>query len=221
MKAALYLIPVLAVSVILLIWAEVLSKRRLIYFLKPVSTLIVIAVALLSFVEPTRNLTYAAGILLGLLLSFGGDVALMFQEQRRAFVVGLGLFLLAHVAYSVVFGLLGRFSVWDALSAVLLLAAAVGFYSLIRPNLGAMRGPVIAYIVVISVMLSRAISALASPVFSGGQAMMIAGGAALFYISDVILAANRFWKAWRYQRVSLAFYYGGQVLIALAASYFG
>jgi hypothetical protein len=50
--------------------------------------------------------------------------------------------------------------------------------------------------------------------------MMIATGAVLFYISDIILAASRFWRPWRYHRLSLAFYYSGQLLIALAASYF-
>lgn len=220
MKLALYPIPVLVVMVFLLIRAEFLERRRQIYLFKPVSTLLVIAVASLSFLEPTRNLTYTVGVVVGLVLSLGGDVALMFQENRRAFTVGLALFLLAHVAYTVVFALLGRFSRWDLLSAALLLAAGVGFYGLIRPNLGRMKGPVIAYILVISVMVNRAVSALVSPVFGSGQALMVAIGAVLFYISDVILAANRFWRPWRYQRISLAFYYGGQLLIALAGSYF-
>jgi uncharacterized membrane protein YhhN len=160
-------------------------------------------------------------VLVGLLLSLGGDLALMFQEKRRAFVVGLGLFLLAHIAYTVVFALLGRLSGWDALSTAVLLAAGIGFYRLIGPNLGSMRGPVIAYIVVISIMVGRAVSALASPIFSDTQAILIAAGAVLFYISDAILAAARFWKPWEYRRINLALYYGGQLLIALAASIFG
>jgi uncharacterized membrane protein YhhN len=221
MKTALYLVPVLAATVLFLVRAEILKKPRQIYVLKPIATLTVIAMALLSFLEPARNLLYTGGVLLGLLLSLGGDVALMFQENRRAFTVGLGLFLLAHVAYAVTFALLGRFSAWDILAAAVLLALGVGFYWLLKPNLGKMRVPVIAYIVVISAMVSRAVSAWASPLFGAGQATMIAVGAVLFYISDIILAAGRFWKPWRYHRVSLAFYYSGQMLIALAASYFG
>lgn len=220
MKLALYPVPVLVVTVFLLIRAEFLEQRRQIYILKPISTLLVIAVALLSFLEPTRNSTYTVGVVVGLVLSFGGDVALMFQENRRAFTGGLALFLLAHVAYTVVFALLGRLSGWDLLSAALLLMVGVGFYGLIRPNLGKMKGPVIAYILVISLMVNRAVSTLLSPIFGGGQALMVAIGSVLFYISDVILAANRYWRPWRYQRISLAFYYGGQLLIALAASYF-
>ena len=49
---------------------------------------------------------------------------------------------------------------------------------------------------------------------------MILAGALLFYLSDALLAANRFWKPWRYRRIGLAPYYAGQFLIALAASYF-
>jgi uncharacterized membrane protein YhhN len=160
-------------------------------------------------------------VLIGLLFSFGGDIALMFQDNRKAFTLGLGLFLLAHIAYTVVFIMLGRFTSWDLLSGVILLAAALSFYRLLAPNLGSMKVPVIAYIVIISLMVSRALSTFASPAFSITQAWMIAGGAILFYISDVILAANRFWKPWKYQRISLAFYYAGQFLIALAASFFG
>ena len=51
--------------------------------------------------------------------------------------------------------------------------------------------------------------------------LMVLFGALLFYFSDVILAANKFWKPWRYNRISLVFYYSGQLLIALSAGYFG
>jgi uncharacterized membrane protein YhhN len=220
MRPALFPIPVLVVTVALLIRAAILGKQRQIYIFKPISTLLVIAVALLSLLKPSQNLTYTAGVTIGLLLSLGGDIALMLQENRKAFIIGLGLFLLAHIAYTVAFTLLGVFSAWDLLSAGILLGVGVNFYLLIRPNLGTMQGPVIAYIVVISVMVNRAGSTLVSLVFRVSQALMILIGALLFYISDVILAANRFWKSWKYNRISLVFYYGGQLLIALAASYF-
>ncbi len=220
MKTASYLIPALAVAVFFLIRADFLGRRRQIYVIKPISTLMVLAVALVSFLEPTRNAMYTIGVLLGLSFSMGGDIALMLKEHRKAFTVGLGLFLVAHIAYGVVFTFLGRFTAWDILSTVVLLVAAMGFYKLIRPNLGSLKGPVIGYILIISLMVSRAFSALASPVFTNGQALMIVVGALLFYFSDVILAANRFWKPWRYHSVGLALYYSGQLLIALAASYF-
>lgn len=220
MKPALYLALPLPLTVGLLIWAELRHRQQLVYLFKPASTVIVIAVAALALRESAQNPTYTAGVLVGLVLSLGGDVALMFQENCKAFLAGLVLFLLAHIAYTVVFTVLGRFSAWDVVSAALLLAAGVGFYRLIGPGLGAMRGPVLVYMLVISLMVNRAVSTPASPVFGTAQAAMVASGAVLFYISDVILAANKFWKPWQYHRVSLAFYYAGQFLIALAASYF-
>jgi uncharacterized membrane protein YhhN len=219
MEAALYPIPALVVTVALLIWAETLGRRRQVFILKPLSTLLVITVAALSLLEPTRNLTYTVGALVGLSLSLGGDIALMFQSPK-AFPLGLGLFLLAHIAYAATFVLLGRFSTWDVLSVAILSAVGVGFYILLRPNLGQMQMPVAVYIVVISVMVSRAAATLTSPIFSTRQALMILIGAMLFYVSDAILAADRFWRPWKYHHVGLAFYYGGQVLIASAASYF-
>jgi uncharacterized membrane protein YhhN len=221
MTSALYLLPLLVVAVFFLIRAELRQDKRRIYVLKPLCTLLVIAMALLSFREPAHNSTYSLGVLVGLLFSFGGDVALMFQEQRKAFMLGLVLFLIGHIAYAIVFGLLGRASALDVASALVLALLGAGFYLLLRPNLGRMRLPVIVYIVVISLMVDRAVSTQASPLFSSGQASMVTAGAALFYISDVILAAARFWKPWPYHRISLAFYYAGQALIALAASYFG
>jgi uncharacterized membrane protein YhhN len=220
MKPALFLIPVLVVTVALLIRAEILGKQRQIYIFKPISTLLVIAVALLSLLGFGRNPTYTICVTIGLLLSLGGDISLMFQENRKAFKIGLVLFLLAHITYTVAFALLGVFSTWDFLSAGILLVVGVGFFLLIRPNLGTMQGPVIAYIVVISVMVNQAGSTLVSPVFGASQALTILIGSILFYISDVILAANRFWKSWTYNRISLAFYYSGQLLIAMAAGCF-
>ncbi|MCS7179575.1 MAG: lysoplasmalogenase [Anaerolineae bacterium] len=220
MKPALYPIPVLAVTVLWLIRAEFQNQQRQVYIAKPLSTLLIIAVALLSLLEPAYHPFYTAGILVGLFFSLGGDVALMFPEKPKAFLVGLVLFLIAHIAYTVVFTALGRFSAWDLLSAFLLLAAAAGFYRLIRSGLGVLKGPVIGYMVVISVMVHRALATLVSPLFTLGQALMIASGALLFYLSDMILAANRFWRPWKYHHWSLLLYYTGQLFLALAASFF-
>jgi uncharacterized membrane protein YhhN len=221
MQTALYLTFPLLLTVVLLIRAELLKIRKQIYIFKPISTLLVLAIALTAFWDPAHNPTYTIGVVIGLLFSFGGDMALMFQENRKAFTIGLGLFLAAHIAYTVVFFLLGQATSWDLLTGAILLVIALVLYRLFAPNLDSMKIPVIVYIVVISLMVSRAQAAFASPHFGAAQAAMIATGANLFYLSDVILALNRFWKPWKYQRISLAFYYAGQFLIALAAGYFG
>jgi uncharacterized membrane protein YhhN len=220
MKSALYLLPVLAALVFFLIRAEFRKAQRQIYVLKPLSTLLVIVIAALSFAEAKVNLTYTLGVLVGLALSLRGDIALMFQTNRKAFIMGLVFFLLAHVAYAITFTLLGGVQAIVWFAALVLAVLGIGLYALFRSGLGTMKVPVIVYIVVISVMVNQAVATFNSSVFSVTQAWMITLGAVLFYISDVILAANRFWKPFQYNRISLAFYYAGQFLIALAASYF-
>jgi uncharacterized membrane protein YhhN len=220
MKLTLYLVPVLVVTVFFLIRAEFRKAQRQIYVLKPLATLLVIAVALLSFREAQVNLTYTLGVLIGLVLSLGGDIALMFQSNRKSFMIGLVLFLLAHVAYAVTFTLLDNLHTTDWLTALALLAIGAGLFFQFRGGLGTLKIPVIVYLVVISVMVNQALSAFTGSMFSHRQGWMVSIGAVLFYISDVILAANRFWKPFQRHRISLAFYYAGQCLIALAASYF-
>ena len=156
MNIPLYLIPILAITVTLLIRAEILQIRRQSFLFKPISTLLIITIAGLPFFEPAYNQTYSIGVLIGLLFSFGGDLALLFQEKRKPFMIGLVFFLIAHIAYSVVFTLIGKASPWDLVSAAVLLAIGLAFYQLIKANLGAMRIPVIAYILIISLMVNRA-----------------------------------------------------------------
>jgi uncharacterized membrane protein YhhN len=86
--------------------------------------------------------------------------------------------------------------------------------------LGRLRLPVALYIVVICVMLNRAFSTLWGDAFSPIQRWMIAIGALFFWISDLMLGLNRFGRPFSWNRISLAFYYAGQALLALSASYF-
>ena len=123
MQAVWFLLPILAVTVSLLVRAELRKEKTQIFIFKPTSTLIVIGIAALSINAPDWNQTYTLGVLVGLFFSLGGDVALMFQEDRRWFIIGLILFLLGHVAYTVVFWMLGSLTWW-----IWLAAAAIAFF---------------------------------------------------------------------------------------------
>jgi uncharacterized membrane protein YhhN len=214
------LIPLLFVSVGLLLRAEARSHQVRIYAYKPLSSLLVILVAGLSLRLPVARVGYTLGILAGLVLSLGGDVALMFSSPR-AFITGLILFALAHIAYGITLTLFAGLHWPDWISAAILLALAIAAYTYLAPGLGNMKGPVIAYIVLISFMVHRAVSTFWSDAFSPAQAWMLAAGAVLFWISDLILAIVRFRQPFRHHRLSLAAYYAGQLLIALSASFFG
>lgn len=154
--------------------------------------------------------TYGAIVLVALVLSALGDVALAFGRPA-AFMTGLGLFLLAHVAFAVAFAQVP----WH--SGVLATAAAgmavVGVLSLrwLWPHLGAaFRWPVLLYIVAIMVMCALAIA------FGAATGRWLpAAGALLFAASDLAVARQAFVtktffnKAW-----GLPTYYVAQLLMA-------
>jgi uncharacterized membrane protein YhhN len=212
-------IPVVAVTVTLLIWGALRGDDKQVYLWKPLSTLLVILVALLSFTTPAVKPAYTVGITLGLVLSLGGDVALMFKANRW-FLIGLVLFLLAHVVYSIVFTVPNGFHPQDLVTAEVLLVLAALTYLFLKPGLGKMQGPVIFYILVICFMVNRAVSTFFGSFFTTTQAWLIALGAILFWLSDLLLAVNRFRHPFRLERLGLYLYYGGQLLIALSPSYF-
>lgn len=216
------LIAVMTVIVVLLHRAEFSKDQRGIYTFKPVASTLMTAVLLFSFMRNgCYRCEYTLALLAGMLLSFGGDMALMFMNSSaKAFRIGLVLFLLGHVGYIVVFTVFSGFQPNDWISALVLAAAAVGIYRYLLPGLGEMKIPVLAYILIISIMVNRAISTFSGTYFNFTQASLITAGAVLFYVSDVILALHRFRHQWRYGRINLAFYYGGQVLTALSASFF-
>lgn len=213
-------IPFLLVTVPLLVRAALRGDQRQVYVLKPLSTLLVIAVALLSLLTPAAQPAFTLWIAAGLVLSLGGDVALMF-ETNRAFLVGLVLFLLAHVVYSITFTVPNGFHPADIATGAVLLGVAVAIYLYLRPGLGSMQGPVIAYTLIICFMVNRAISAFFGDAFTTTQAWLLTLGAVFFMLSDIVLAVNRFRRPMEKRRLSLFAYYLGQLLIALSPAYFG
>jgi len=157
---------------------------------------------------------YGRIIFIGLLLSFAGDMMLMGVSQGR-FLLGLGSFLLAHLAYITAFTTLGLNRKWALVSAlpVLLSAAAVTLW--LTPYLAPhLIMPVHAYIGVISLMV---LAAFASK--GAGASTLIVAGALLFFVSDLSVAAQRIVGVdfptfiW-----GLPLYYAGQICLALSAS---
>jgi len=120
-----------------------------------------------------------------LALSLLGDVFLMLPQDL--FVAGLASFLLGHLAYVVGFRVHGGSApAWMLAAAAVLAVDAV----LARPILSSVRHrhpdllvPVVAYMLVISAMVSAALAT--------GIGLAIAG-AVLFFASDTLIAWNRF-----------------------------
>ena len=212
-------IPFLLVSVPLLVRAALRGSRDQVLLLKPLSTVLVIVVALLSLLLPASQMAFTLWIAFGLVLSLVGDVALIF-ESDRAFLVGLVFFLLAHIVYSIAFTVPNGFHPGDIATGGLLLVLAAAIVLYLRPGLGRMQGPVILYTLIICLMVNRAVSAFFGDAFSTTQAWLLSLGAIFFMLSDIVLAVNRFRHPIQMHRLSLFAYYLGQLLIALSPSYF-
>ena len=126
-------------------------------------------------------------VLIGLVCSLAGDVALMWPQQ--GFVPGLVSFLLAHLAYLVAFTRAQRLAArpgWFAAYAVL---AALILWQLWPGVPGVLRLPVLAYVACLGAMAAQA-----AVVWRGGSARggLLAIGGALFMTSDALLATNKF-----------------------------
>jgi alkenylglycerophosphocholine/alkenylglycerophosphoethanolamine hydrolase len=153
-----------------------------------------------------------AGMLLciGFILSAGGDVSLSFQSELN-FMVGLGLFLLAHVAYTITFSMQKPYNWGKWWMALLLVGFGVFMAVLLFPKLGEMRPPVLVYL---SVILCMGVFATLRP---GPQAWTLIAGATLFMLSDSIIALNKFLTPVPYAHYYIMVtYYAGQYLICRA-----
>ncbi|MCB0012746.1 MAG: lysoplasmalogenase [Anaerolineales bacterium] len=119
-----------------------------------------------------------------LLFCAGGDIALEW-DRDRLFVLGLALFLVGHLFYVASFLLepawAGR-PVW-VIPLVLLTAGLIA--RRLWPNLGKLRGPVVAYIIVIVAMACSAV------LLEGGSWLVIIG-ALTFMASDTLIALDKF-----------------------------
>ena len=172
----------------------------------------VVAIAALVLLAPAPLSRYSFLIALGLGLSLAGDVFLMLRPAR--FLAGLAAFLLAHLVYITAFA--GRATPEHAGMALLLAAAGGAIYAVLRPGLGRLRLPVLAYVAAITAMVWTALSAWLTLGGHGPAAAAI--GALFFLVSDASLVYARFRH--RYpgaQAVTLGTYYFGQWLIALSA----
>jgi uncharacterized membrane protein YhhN len=176
-------------------WIAVHQEAKgLEYVCKPLTMVLLIGAAVA--LDP-QDPTVRAWFVVALVLCLAGDVFLMLPDDR--FVFGLGAFLLGHIAYIVgmhVEGVDGaRFLVGIVLVMAVLAVIGTAILRGVRagPDPG-LAGPVVAYMFVISAMVASAIGA-------GNAAAIV--GASLFYVSDALIAWNRFLRATPHAHVAI------------------
>lgn len=156
---------------------------------------------------------------MGILFSMLGDVLLMISLDRL-FLYGLVAFLLAHVFYIVGFNIpIPELSAWSVILAILIGWGGAKvirriLVSVIEKGQGRLRLPITIYGVVISIMLLSAMIKLNDLSWNAGAAILVSLGAFLFYISDVILAWNKFVAPIQGGRIyNIAAYHLGQIAL--------
>lgn len=158
---------------------------------------------------------YGIKILIGLCLSWVGDVLLISGGRGRSFLLGIVSFFLAHCAYIAAF--LGLAPDWEttAIAAAVVAILLAFFMRWVWPFLeGAFRWAVLAYVIVIGIMVAVAAGASAS---TGNPALF--AGAVLFALSDVFVARERFVQAGYVNRKwGLPLYFLAQLVLAASVA---
>ncbi len=148
--------------------------------------------------KPIASTLLTKSILSALIFSWIGDILLMWSHL---FVYGLGSFLMAHICYIIGFRLAQKsetkiqqvdFVKTFFYNLPIYFVAAFTFY-LVNPNLGSLKIPVIAYIIVIVSMVTTARDRFKK--CNPASFWQVFIGALLFFVSDGIIALSRFYKA--------------------------
>jgi len=213
---------VCAFACAVLVLGEYLENDRLRYTAKPLASLAFILVGVFALIENSSISELAIeefeiATLIGLVLGALGDIALL---SEHGFLAGLGSFLLGHVAYVVAVGTYLPPRTWLAAAGpYAAIPAVVGLAALayLWPKLGKLRVPVIAYVLVIIAMVISAIALARTDVreMDRHRRDLFAAGAALFFISDLAVARDKFVAKSFSNRVwGLPIYYAAQILIA-------
>jgi uncharacterized membrane protein YhhN len=189
-------------------YAVARGDRRTETWAKPATLVGLILVALVLGATDT-----AAGgwLLVALILGLAGDVFLLGDSDTR-FRLGLGAFLVGHLAFVVSFTRLGidapswEWLAWVVLIGCLLATRRVPPSTYARGG-WALAGPVAVYTVLIGAMVIVA--------FTTGRPL-VAAGASVFAVSDSILAVNRFVRPSPWAPVAVMMtYHAGQALIVV------
>jgi uncharacterized membrane protein YhhN len=175
-----------------------------------IKAMCILALALLAF----RSLHNLDGMILGVSLLFSslGDVFLAVNGEKF-FVFGLGAFLIAHLLYIALFVRSwprpGRLRQVPLVLAFLIFLYGVFMADWLLPGLGDLRGPVMIYLCVITLMVMAALRADFSKPW-------VVIGAVLFLFSDSMIAISKFKHAIVYRDYLVwTSYYLAQYFIAV------
>ena len=213
------LIPMASLFLLGLLFFEKKANTKGILFTKPVVSLLFVITAAVQ--HPVSS-NYYYTILVALMLCLVGDVCLIFQDSNKMFLAGLISFLVGHVVYVAAFLPFARIGIttWGALLFFCVFGAFIFLWLL--SGLGPMKIPVCAYILIITAMVTCAVSLFGNANLTSVGRYLVLVGALSFYFSDIFVARNQFViDAYVNRLIGLPLYYIGQFLLACSTAHVG
>jgi len=219
----------LILALIFIIWLPIYIRTEYIwaqkkyFFMKMFASLLFISIAVSAFLIYKTPAEYAVWIIAALVLGMIGDLLLVYVDRLKCFRLGLVSFLIVQIVYGVTFLRYVGFMWVDVVLYAAIVAAALFAYTRVKLNLGKMKIPVLAYLLIIAFMTVMAVSTLYKPGFNLNTTIHISAGAILFLASDVVLAFVVFHESppRPLRAINLSLYYCAQMLLALTVLTFG
>jgi len=195
------------------LYYEKKKDRIPLLIMKSILSLLFVMTALL---QPHSIPAYYHYLIISLIFCLMGDVCLALP-QKKAFTGGLVAFLVGHVFY--IFSFLSLTSIfhWISTGVFIIFGVSAFIFLWLRPHLKSMLIPVLLYILVITVMASGAWTVLWKSSFQISGRALILAGSLCFYVSDVLVARNKFIKEeYRNRLLGLPLYYAGQFMLVFS-----
>jgi uncharacterized membrane protein YhhN len=178
-------------------WVAVVKKWKWLRLIAKPGVMLALLIWLLSLGGYQGQLIWFT---LALFFSLAGDIFLILPQQ--IFLLALLAFLLAHLAYLIGFSLtLPPINLVSLILVLLVGVTTAQIYRRVSVGLSArgetrLQKPILIYSILISLMLISALMTLVRPdsEWRSFPALLVSLGALLFYISDSLLALNRFVK---------------------------
>jgi uncharacterized membrane protein YhhN len=195
----------------------VFAEYRALPKLRTGSKVIASAAFIMLAVPAVGGGPYQSWIFVGLVLGALGDMALL-GRGSRAFLGGLAAFLAGHLAYVIALAQIESPAYWIVFGGRIGLVAIFGgvvALTWLWHHLGPLKVPVIVYVIAIVAMVVGAFAVQSTGGLPAPERDYLAIGAALFFLSDLAVARDRFIaRDFKNKLFGLPAYYLAQLLIA-------
>lgn len=206
-------------TMLALIISKVLGIAAAFVWLKGLASVFFIATGIASYQKVKRNKKYSIWILMGLIFSLVGDIFMELNSAKGIlFISGVSSFAIAHVMYSIGFCSLKKVTGKDILIFIAIVTPFILILLFGGFEYEGLQLVVIGYTLLISFMVSKAISLYCY--YEGNEKAVVLTiiGSVMFLVSDIILLFLLFSKFIynEFNYVNLVLYYTGQGLLALS-----